>query len=830
MSRLASKLESALGRLFKRHRIVFWQDENGDFAEEWQSFNLPDVVCTSVENNEFGLKYRMLRQERDRKFLVYRACPPPDEEDGLLDVRLAYGEFHGDRDSLLASELNLPASLKNLVSGYSQFFRSEKRLEELGRLTGPDEDENSLRLKMLAVCTESRPGLDYVLMDLLGELAERGDEKLRLITRVGLAPFLWDLLGRTYGYRPEAWSAEPALKDFALELFRTTLAGQSRLNGEAELFFGRWIQNYESRHAFAALSRLFEKSLPLDRLLRNPDWAVCLDNGAFESIEKRIIEGLLKDLSSWTIKPYEALDIIRKRRESFWSRYPGTGLDRWYAMLETAASLYELLPSLDLNVHDADAAIRKYASVWHRVDQLYRQFWLYARNFYSGELADRVEYRYVEEFLVPLCENFRHALKRDWPVRRINSQRSFYATHVLPQQKSNRKVVVIISDGLRYEVAVELAERLNSENRFTARTEPMLSMLPGITAVGMAALLPNSTLRLEAGSSLSVLVDEQPAGGRENRARILSKIGGVALSAEELAAMNQESLREALKTRVCYIYHEGIDAHAHDRKTEGDTAQACQAALEQLESLVRKLANNNVTNIIITSDHGFLFQQKYDESDSWHKEVHFTGEPKRGTRYLLGEGLDPEGSLLHFSARQLGFAGELEALIPAGLERLPRQGAARRFIHGGATLQEMVIPVLKIHKKREDDIDRVSVSILTRSGTITTSQLLVKFYQEEAVSAKLQPRILRAGLYVQTEEDRYELISNRVELIFDDESKDRENRFQECQFRLSSNASRLHDTEVWLRLEEQTEGTGNYETWLSRPFRLIRQIESDFEL
>ena len=81
------------------------------------------------------------------------------------------------------------------------------------------------------------------------------------------------------------------------------------------------------------------------------------------------------------------------------------------------------------------------------------------------------------------------------------------------------------------------------------------------------------------------------------------------------------------------------------------------------------------------------------------------------------------------------------------------QGAGSRYVHGGAALQEVVLPVIRINKKRSSDIAQVEVDILrSPSSTISTGQLSVAFYQSQPVSAKRQARKLRAGIYTQSGE------------------------------------------------------------------------------
>jgi hypothetical protein len=74
----------------------------------------------------------------------------------------------------------------------------------------------------------------------------------------------------------------------------------------------------------------------------------------------------------------------------------------------------------------------------------------------------------------------------------------------------DRRVVVIISDAFRYEAAEELFRAMNGTDRYKAKLESMLGVLPSYTALGMAALLPHKqlTYTADAGS-----LARRPANG-----------------------------------------------------------------------------------------------------------------------------------------------------------------------------------------------------------------------------------------------------------------------------------------------------------------------------
>ena len=87
-----SKITQALTKEFEKHRIVFWYDDNHELRADFEAFQLDGIEKIELKNNEFGVKYRILREQPDQKFLLYQASPQPDYLDNwLLDVLLAQG-------------------------------------------------------------------------------------------------------------------------------------------------------------------------------------------------------------------------------------------------------------------------------------------------------------------------------------------------------------------------------------------------------------------------------------------------------------------------------------------------------------------------------------------------------------------------------------------------------------------------------------------------------------------------------------------------------------------------------------------------------------------
>jgi uncharacterized protein (TIGR02687 family) len=292
--------------------------------------------------------------------------------------------------------------------------------------------------------------------------------------------------------------------------------------------------------------------------------------------------------------------------------------------------------------------------------------------------------------------------------------------------------------------------------------------------------------------------------------------------------LGRDESRDLLKeNEFLYIYHNQIDFVGDKRDSEERVFEAAETTIEEIIAIIKRLAAANASNIIVTADHGFLFQYKpLQESDFLSAEADGEDIRYHDRRFILGKGLKAQASFKSYTAKSLGVDGDMEIQIPKSMNRLRKQGSGSRFVHGGATLQEIVIPVVKVNKKRQSDTSRVDVEVLQgATSTITSGQYSVAFYQKEAVSDKIQPRTLQVGIFSKDGE----LISDSFEMLFDSTSESPRERETKRRFILTRKADEFNNQEVFLRLEEKIRGTSHYQEYRSIKFLIKRSFTSDFD-
>ena len=836
---MTDRIAQALTKLFERHRIIFWYDAKQELRDEFESLELSGVEKLELLNNEYGIKYRLLREQPEQKFLLYREGPQPaDLDNWLLDVQLAHDEFRTDQAAIWLAELELGLEFTDVVQAHAEFFQAIKRRDAFKKLLNNDDTAGQIRLKMLAVCAGSEARLDAVVENLLQELADNRDEKIKLISRCGLDNFLWQQMNRCYGYM----SDKPSIRDFAIDLFKYCYAmmmggedqtSQGKLTGDALVFLKLWKDSRQFEAGFEILSAECAEVIGVEQDLAKRDFRELIELDYFRLIDQKIISELVRSVADRTVSSGEVSMWVRQRRKGHWHHE----FQNLYEAIDYAAQFIHTLGEADFSMNSLVEGVQHYSRFWFQLDQLYRKFTYHVRM--SGQaslmssLTDQVENLYSNSYLLKLGDRFQTFVDAasKWEALPIRKQNEFFEHWVQPFLRKANKVCVIISDAMRYEIGEELLSLVRQEDRYSAELEPALSMLPSYTQLGMAALLPNKTLEIADNETGTVLVDGQSSQGTVNRVKILDQAISqrtTACKAEELMAMKSDDCRALVRDHdVIYIYHNRIDATGDKRESEERVFEAVEETLQDMIRLIKKLTAANASNLLVTSDHGFLYQNRaIDESDFSGDEVKGEQILYRDRRFVRGKGLVESPALHKFTSEQLGLSGKSEVQIPKSINRLRLKGSGSRFVHGGASLQEVVIPVLKINKKRQSDIAVVEVDIIRgASSVITSGQLAVTMYQAGAVTDKVQPRMLRAGIYTEAGD----LISDSHELTFDIVSDNPREREFQVRFVLTRKADEVNGQEVIMRLDERHAGTSHFKEYKSLRYIMRRSFTSDFD-
>jgi uncharacterized protein (TIGR02687 family) len=795
-----TQLKQALARVFEEEnaRVVFWNDPEQEFAESLSDLELDGVQLVCLDTvGALEVKILLERKDPDGRYLLYSPAEEPDfDSDWLLDIRLYSRSFRADRASIILDELGLAhQSMRAHITRRRKFFDNKERLQKLKNLVASTDDEQTLDRKMLAVITRAeQPELFNILRTLYHALAQADEPDLdeppsvwAQIEKFELDETFWALARATFGYTDE----NPTLRNLLIRLFVADFAQhlgtelpsaltalQLPASGAANavVCLAQWRDSASKGESYNYLADAVAERIHLDTCLGGIEVEGLLDVMTFFDVEKAVVRGLLERVAATaeTIDGDSIRNVASRRQAGHWVASTSVPEDKRkarhsvYEALAVAAELL-MLRNQHTNGFESESAValyRAYEESLYRFDQLYRLFCEHADVAEARgwdvlkTLRAEIESVYCNWYLTRLGLAWGkwvdHGLLQDWRLDGVDNQYRFYQKQIKPRldEAENRRVFVIISDALRYEVAEELSRELNGKYRFEAELHSQLGVLPSYTALGMASLLPHQVLTYKANGD--VLADGKQTSSLQQRHEILQTVSGLAIKAEELVALNKEAGREQVADyRVVYVYHNEIDARGDSASTESGTFDAARKAIGDLGDLVGYIVNNlNGTYVVVTADHGFLFTETSpDETDKSKLMDKPAGTVKAKKRYILGHKLGEHDAAWHGHTAATSTAeGDMEFWIPKAANRFHFTGGAR-FVHGGAMLQEVVVPVIRVkHARTGGRLERtrtrqVTVQVLGTTHKITAQKHRFRLVQMEPVSDRVRPARLKVAVY-----------------------------------------------------------------------------------
>lgn len=408
--------------------------------------------------------------------------------------------------------------------------------------------------------------------------------------------------------------------------------------------------------------------------------------------------------------------ILNGRAMSVWSGR-GESRSQWQ-LLRTAASLVQSCEDADRQLPDhsrsQDSLLDFYIGSLREVDRLHREFEQAAADHY-GESEEQIAkvkqqarrtYRRLTDRVQELF--MRHLEKAGWPPTGRLANADLFDKVVAPKlQESGRRVALLLVDALRYELGVALQQQLSSEGQVDLQAA--FAQLPTITPVGMASLLPGAgqglTLRRKESSVLPLLGD-QPLATVAQRMEVLRKRYGQRFDEIKLNdfVRSKGVLPETVELLVIRSNEMDNDFESNPEAAPGLISRTFQ----QIRSALRKLRTLGFHEAIIATDHGFYLNTAVEAGDKCAKPA--GNWLTLHDRFVLGAGTADAANLI-LPAEQLGIRGDFsDAGCPRAL--IAYQGGIAYF-HGGASLQEAVVPVIGIRLATATD------KSISRQPTVT---------------------------------------------------------------------------------------------------------------
>ncbi len=702
-----------------RHDTILWFDPEQEYAALLD--HLTDAPLWRYEGSLLQVRYRLINRAPGERAVVYLPMSKDDAE--ILRPFFATSLIFSDRlykflrhqnldspdDPEVAHELRalLPRLAARSVGKGRAFWEYNLANLERARETLLGNFDDAL-LRFLAqpqsmlteLKQEKLDGLFFAQLESVFGLAAQPEDDPNEVARRLAAQLIL-----TCAYT----QAELNLREHGCELqdfpYPARLA-EPHHRDRCWAFVTRWQNDRTYSMTYARLADELQFRYDLTR------WAVSLPHDlgltlrdTFANVQEALwahVEKTLESLESeddWRNWLQAHDGPIAARADDFWARQgrdPGWGLLVLGRDLLTA--IHVLRRKLDHWVRPTDA-LRAYAQGGFCIDQDYRRLReaLDASAHSHDRLRDRCARSY-RDILHRMNDRFCTLLEAEgrWPSEALPAQEAFWAQAIgKPKpvlsgaEGKGRRVAVMFVDALRYELGEELWQALEGENagdqrQLTAR----LAAIPTVTAIGMAALLPGGDRRQVAYAAAWEVIIKNSGNLKDKSARRK----WLERHLQKVAFYNLDDLLKTPAKRipdatVYVVFDTTLDA-------VGETASQLAwntfgTLLQSVKKGVHKLLALGVNEVHVVADHGFLLLDEVGE----HEKVNVRTVPAlaKKSRYLVGPDLGKTNQL-RFSVPG---SRDLVAWFPRGIGCFRTPGPYN-YVHGGLSLQELVVPHLKV--------------------------------------------------------------------------------------------------------------------------------------
>lgn len=777
-------------------KLIFWYDDNAEFEEDINTLELEGAkVYILKRDNQFETKYFLERVDRETNYLLYAPFSRPDVRDNHLEDILLYSkEFFADRASLLIVDLGIDSSLKPYIQKYIKFFGSKDRTKKFYDLEIEHFSKEVIEVGIMSVLSKTKvASFEEVVRTLLTEDSFEENKILEEFRKYDLNQPFWQLCEVYFGYSDPS----PTIEKLVMTIFVTYtdryLKGEipkewegfiSYKSGNIIAFMNNLMNSVLYKDRYDEISEEISRSLNAPSSLKNLKVESLLEVDNFKIVDLLILnwinDRLLSEDTGARLDNMNIEEIcIHRLKKHF-----GSEFSLEYNLLENAYHLINASKYTSLD--GASNIFKEYISKDFKIDNTYRRFYYSYDKLEDAssfeKLKDLIEAIYTNVYLGKLLPKWNETINSKELVDSVKLQRNFFKDNV---KNSKDKLVVIISDALRYETGNSLYKKVKEDPKSTVKLDALLGVLPSYTRLGMAALLPHQNLEIT--DDYKVLVDGCPCDDLKQREAILKKHipNSRCVQYDDIKSMKRDDLREIFTgMEVVYVYHNQIDARGDKLNTENEVFDACEEAIEEIYSLIRRLSTTaNTQHFMVTADHGFLYKRdKLVESDKIGGASSKDGFINR--RFIISDSPVVEDGVAYTSLGWiLGNDDNKVVSYPISSNVFKVSGGGQNFVHGGSSPQELIVPLLDIKmEKGYVETKPAQITLVSMVQKITNLITSLDFFQSEPVSDIVKSTVYKIYFISETGEK----ISNENIYVADKKDKEGSKRIFRLRFNLKN--------------------------------------------
>ncbi len=421
--------------MLEQGRIVTWLDRNSEYADDLDAVQelLDDATLITINANLFETKLRIFAEDTK--------------------------------------------------SRYAPFFKSSARVADLKKhLAGiADADKRSDRKTFLAAMsavllkTQQR-SFSVLFAKLATASSVDGNDPLKAL-KWGLDAYFWEGAHAIWGYE-----GEHTFDALMTWLFVMNARGWDYRHNSAQRDFSTWTHDVATRDDARRWAKQVDEVTGASSALHGATTDSLLIDTTTPGVDRELISRLVCGIIDGSVGVAQVEEQRERRRKELW-------FDDTKALWDAARAGARLLTHLralpGIAFSDAAEGFARYTApdggLW-TIDQEYRHYVRASRavhvNDVLTDLDRHVENAYRDDYLRLLSRTWDDALRgmRTWDITVPPSSGRIDSFYRLLLAGSHRRTVVIISDALRYEAGVELADKLRSLGRGAVSVNPWYTM------------------------------------------------------------------------------------------------------------------------------------------------------------------------------------------------------------------------------------------------------------------------------------------------------------------------------------------------------------------
>ncbi len=799
MGRISDHLQQLIEKQIKEYGIVVWYDPEGVYGAFCDKLSVPEASIFRWRDSFFRLRHEV---DAFLEFIDEQGQPDPE---GHVPAKILI-YIPKDRQNCQQALVEMEAAGVIIEPGANAWQRNTRLrvvAEQVFRKVAPDQaekickkvEEGLLTLEELDRLAQEVDAVESGAFKLIFGTVSLTDVALRFAASSGYdqalkakqaLPELADFFENGFGFESLSQGSTGQLRK---ELRRLLLMGDV-LYGEGSAtamekyaslplptdpkYLERvrevcavWRSRTDFRPAYVESAQSVEEEIGVADVNIPIETLSSLET--FPVFERKLIhhaeEGLLQG------NPDDALMLAQERKGGFWPLQQPDYQLRW-ALIESGARLRILGKTIRTQLKklkdDPKEHLLRYTEgekPWYLLDRIYRHL---ERQYSYLDCEIGEDHALLEKLIASLRQDYMETIessagrfitaleKADFQIPGFLTQDGIYAEKVAPRLAKGDKVAYFIVDALRYEMGLELVEGLKAESNVTVA--PAIAQLPTITSVGMAALMPEADQGMEltnlAGSKMTVMIGTSPLKDRAARIKHFQAKCGVdvlALKLRELVKPSRKRQQEVKAAGFIIVTSQEIDQFGEEIEDESEARIIMDEVLDKLRKAIRNLIVLGVKVFVISADHGHLFGENIEGGMLMDAPGGKTAELHR--RVWIGQGGVAGDGFIRIPSSQVHLGGPFELAFPKGLGCFKIKGGAGAYCHGGASLQEIVIPVISLeprktppysHKTAAVRLQMEKPKITTRFFSITvTYQRLHGIGSSEEIRVKIAIRANR---------------------------------------------------------------------------------------